>query len=124
MSGLFTQLFSSLSGADRENAAPVTDALHEVLGLNGANGISGLLGQFSNSGLSQHIQSWIGTGENAPISADDVNRVLSNEQVQALIQKTGLPIQELMPLVAKILPHAVDEATPGGQIPDSGTVNA
>jgi uncharacterized protein YidB (DUF937 family) len=124
MSGLFSEILSGLSGSDQQNAAPVKNALTDVLGLNNPNGISGLISQFSSNGLGQHVMSWIGTGQNTPITAEDVQNVLSNEQVQALIQKTGLPVEALMPLVAKLLPHTVDQATPDGQIPQGGTTNA
>ena len=124
MSGFFGQLISSLTGSEQESAAPVKNALTDVLGLNNPAGLSGLLSQFSSSGLGQHAMSWIGSGENAPVTADDVQNALSNEQVQALIQKTGLPVEMLMPLVAKLLPHAVDQATPEGQVPPTGAVNA
>jgi uncharacterized protein YidB (DUF937 family) len=124
MSGLFSEILSGLSGSDQQNAAPVKNALTDVLGLNNPNGISGLISQFSSNGLGQHVMSWIGTGQNTPITAEDVQNVLSNEQVQALIQKTGLPVEALMPLVAKLLPHTVDQATPDGQVPQGGTTNA
>ena len=124
MSGLFSQLLSGLSGSEQENAAPVKNALTDVLGLNNPQGVSGLMSQFEGGGLGQHVMSWIGGGHNVPVTADDVQNVLSNDQVQALIQRTGLPIQALMPLVAKLLPHAVDEATPDGQPPADGTANA
>jgi uncharacterized protein YidB (DUF937 family) len=124
MSGLFSEILSGLSGSDQQNAAPVKNALTDVLGLNNPNGISGLISQFSSNGLGQHVMSWIGTGQNTPITAEDVQNVLSNEQVQALIQKTGLPVEALMPLVAKLLPHTVDQATPDSQVPQGGTTNA
>jgi uncharacterized protein YidB (DUF937 family) len=124
MSGLFSEILSGLSGSEQQNADPVKNALTDVLGLNNPNGISGLLSQFSNNGLGQHVMSWIGNGQNTPITAEDVQSVLSNEQVQALIQKTGLPVEALMPLVAKLLPHTVDQATPDGQVPQGGTTNA
>jgi uncharacterized protein YidB (DUF937 family) len=124
MSGLFSQILSGLSGSEQENAGPVKNALTDVLGLNNPNGISGLVSQFSSNGLGQHVMSWIGNGQNTPITAEDVQSVLSNEQVQALIQKTGLPVEALMPLVAKLLPHTVDQATPEGQVPQGGTANA
>ena len=123
MSGFFSQILSSLTGSEQDNAAPVKNALGDVLGLNSQAGVSGLLSQFATSGLGQHVTSWIGTGSNLPITAEEVQQVLSNEQVQALAQRTGLPVQELMPLVAKLLPHTVDEATPQGQLPAAGGQN-
>ena len=120
MSGFFSQILSSLTGAEQDNAAPVKNALGDVLGLNSQAGVSGLLSQFASSGFGQHITSWVGNGSNLPITAEEVQQALSNSQVQALVQRTGLPVQELMPLVAKLLPHTVDEATPQGQAPAAG----
>ena len=55
--------------------------------------------------------------DNLPITAEQVQQVLSNDQVQAMVQRTGLPVDALLPLVAKVLPHAVDQSTPGGSMP-------
>jgi uncharacterized protein YidB (DUF937 family) len=123
MSGLIGQLLQGLEGADRDNVPAVHNALTDVLGLNTSEGVNGLLNRFGAGGLGQHVQSWVGSGGNIPITAEEVQSVLSNEQVQSLIQRTGLPVQALMPLVAKLLPHAVDQATPEGKIPESGNVN-
>jgi uncharacterized protein YidB (DUF937 family) len=121
MSGLLGRLLGALSGAEQENAAPVHGALQDTLGLNQPGGIAALVQQFAASGLGQHALSWVSSGQNIPITAEEVQQVLSNDQVQALVQRTGLPVQALMPLVAKILPHAVDHATPDGQVPEPGT---
>ncbi len=120
MSGFFSQLLSSLTGSEQDNVAPVKNALGDVLGLNSQAGVNGLLSQFASSGFGQHITSWISNGSNLPITAEEVEQALSNAQVQALVQRTGLPVQELLPLVAKLLPHTVDEATPQGQAPAAG----
>lgn len=124
MSGILGRLLGALSGSEQDNAGAVHGALQDVLGLNQSGGLGGLLQQFQNNGFGQHMQSWVGNGQNLPITAEEVQQVLSNDQVQALLQRTGLPIQALMPLVAKILPHAVDQATPDGQLPGAGTTTA
>lgn len=124
MSGILGRLLGALSGSEQDNAGAVHGALQDVLGLNQSGGLGGLLQQFQNNGFGQHMQSWVGNGQNLPITAEEVQQVLSNDQVQALLQRTGLPVQALMPLVAKILPHAVDQATPDGQLPGAGTTTA
>ena len=120
MSGILGRLLGALSGSEQDNAGAVHGALQDTLGLNQSGGLASLLQQFQSGGFGQHMQSWISNGQNLPISAEEVQQVLSNDQVQALLQRTGLPIQALMPLVAKILPHAVDQATPDGQVPETG----
>ncbi len=117
MSGILGMLVGQLTGAEQGNAEGVHSALQDVLGLGQPGGIAGLLEQFVSNGLAQHVQSWVGTGANMPITAEHVQQVLSSDQVQAMVQRTGLPIDALLPLVAKLLPHAVDTATPNGQLP-------
>jgi uncharacterized protein YidB (DUF937 family) len=118
MSGILGFLVEQLTGAEKDNAEGVHGAIQDVLGLNQAGGVAGLLEQFAANGMAEHVQSWIGTGQNLPITAEQVQQILSNDQVQAMVQRTGLPVEALMPLVAKVLPHAVDQATPDGSVPN------
>lgn len=117
MSGLLGALLGQLTSTEQNHAQNVHGALQDILGLNQPGGLANLIGQFASSGLATQVQSWIGTGSNMPITAEHVQQVLSNEQVQALVQRTGLPVDALLPLVAKLLPHAVDQATPDGTAP-------
>ena len=117
MSGIFGQIISKLVGGSADSGA-VQGALQDLLA--GQGGLNGLVQQFESSGFGGHIRSWIGTGQNLPITAEQLQQVLSNQQVQALVQKTGLPVDALMPILAKVLPHTVDQATPDGQVPASG----
>lgn len=122
MSGILGQIVGGLTGgagAGGVAGEAVQGALGELLG--GQGGISGLLQQLEGGGLGEHIRSWVGTGQNLPISAEQLQQALSNSQVQALVQKTGLPVQSLMAALAHVLPQAVDQATPDGQVPSDGT---
>ncbi len=121
MSGFLGQILASLGGGEHQQSGEaVHGALKDVLGLEQPSGIAGLIGQFAGNGFAEHAQSWISAGHNLPITAEQVQQVLSNQQVAALVARTGIPVDALMPLVAKILPHAVDHATPEGTVPDSG----
>jgi len=119
MSGLLGGLLGMLTGAEKANAEGTHSALQDILGLNQPGGIGSLINQFTNGGMGQQVQSWVGNGSNLPITADQVQKVLSNDQVQALLSRTGLSAGVLLPLVAKLLPHAVDQATPNGVPPSS-----
>lgn len=120
MSGFLGRMFGALTGEEQENAGAVHGALGDVLGINQPGGLAGLMEQFAANGMADHVKSWIGTGDNIPITAEQVQQALSNEQVAALVQRTGIPVAALMPMVAKILPHAVDHATPDGTAPEAG----
>lgn len=121
MSGLLSGLLGMFTGSEKDSADSTHGALQDVMGLNQPGGLASLVEQFASNGLGQQAQSWIGNGANLPITAEQVEQILSSDQVKALVDKTGLSTDMLLPLVAKILPHAVDQATPGGTLPGGGS---
>ena len=82
-------------------------------------GVSGLVAQFEQQGLGHVVQSWVGTGSNLPVNADQIHQVLGSTTVTQLAAKFGLNPQDLAQKLAQILPQAVDKMTPGGAIPNS-----
>ncbi len=79
-------------------------------------GVKGLAEQFQQQGLGPTIQSWIGTGENKPISPAEVHKALGSNEVQELATKLGIPPDELAAKLADVLPKAVDKLTPAGTV--------
>jgi uncharacterized protein YidB (DUF937 family) len=60
------------------------------------------------------VQSWLGNGQNMPITADQLKAVLGNAQVQDFARHLGLPVDEMLKLLAQYLPEIVDKASPNG----------
>ena len=83
-------------------------------------GIGGLQQSFAKQGMGDVVSSWIGTGQNMPVSADQIQQVLGNEQIKAFAQKAGISSEAAGPQLAALLPGIVDKLTPGGQIPQGG----
>jgi uncharacterized protein YidB (DUF937 family) len=79
-------------------------------------GVKGLVDQFQQQGLGPTIQSWVGTGENLPISPDQIHQALGSETVQQLAAKLGIPPDVLAAKLAEVLPQAVDKMTPNGTV--------
>jgi uncharacterized protein YidB (DUF937 family) len=79
-------------------------------------GIKGLADQFQQQGLGPTIQSWIGNGENLPVSPDQIHHVMGAENVQQLAAKLGIPPEELTAKMAELLPKAIDKMTPDGTV--------
>ena len=77
-------------------------------------GVKGLVDQFQQQGLGPTIQSWVGNGENLPITPEQIHQALGSETVQQLAAKFGIPPDQLAAKLAQILPQAVDKATPTG----------
>ena len=85
-------------------------------------GLSGLQQMFHNQGLGGVISSWIGTGQNLPISQDQLQSVLHSEALQNVAAKAGIDPSQLTGMMSQLLPHVVDKLTPNGQVPDSGVL--
>ncbi len=87
-------------------------------------GLGGLMTRFQQGGLADVMKSWVGSGQNQPISSAQLASVLGPEAMQALAQKTGLPQQDLAEHLSQILPTVVDKLTPNGRLPTPAEVGA
>jgi uncharacterized protein YidB (DUF937 family) len=95
-----------LAEADRGLVAYVLEILSNRQG-----GISGLAEAFQQNGLGNIVSSWIGTGGNLPVSPEQIQQVLGNEQIQAFAQKTGGSPEAASAQLAQMLPGIVDKLT-------------
>jgi uncharacterized protein YidB (DUF937 family) len=82
-----------------------------------AGGVNGILAQLQQAGLGDQVASWIGTGSNLPVSADQIKAALSSEQLASLASSFGVDISKLPEILAQHLPKAIDEASPNGVLP-------
>jgi uncharacterized protein YidB (DUF937 family) len=67
--------------------------------------------------LADQVASWIGTGNNLPISAEQIQQVLGSSYVQELAAKMGINTADVAGSLASLLPQVVDKLTPDGQLP-------
>ncbi len=79
-------------------------------------GIPGLVEQFHAKGLGAIISSWVGTGQNLPISPEQVQTALGSEQVEAIAGKAGISPDAAKSGLAQYLPQIVDHLTPNGEM--------
>ena len=80
-------------------------------------GLGGLLERFQQSGQSDIIKSWVGSGQNTPIAASQLAAVLGPSIIKALAAKSGMSEQDLTSQLSQILPNIVDQLTPNGRLP-------
>lgn len=112
-----TALQSALGG----NAENQTNNLVKgVVGMlvNNAGGISGLVDKFNQSGLGDVAASWIGKGDNKPVSPDQIVAALGQDKVAELAKEAGIPEDKGAEVLSQVLPSVVDKMTPEGEIPD------
>ena len=88
-----------------------------------AAGLAGLISQFQRAGLGHVAQSWVGNGANQPVSPQQLQSVLGDDQVQSMAVQSGMQPQDLLSQLSQHLPNAVNGMTPNGQMPDEGSVS-
>jgi uncharacterized protein YidB (DUF937 family) len=89
-------------------------------GAGGLGGLAGLVEQFQRGGLGDVMNSWIGTGQNLPVSPDQLGRVLGGDLLKQITQQSGMNQGDVLGQLSQLLPQMVDRATPEGRIPDGG----
>ena len=89
---------------------------------NQPGGLQGLVQSFHDKGMGGLVSSWISSGPNPPISADQVHQVLGGDQVKALAAKAGISPDVAGAAIAQILPGLVDKLRPNGSVPDHSNV--
>jgi uncharacterized protein YidB (DUF937 family) len=87
-------------------------------------GLGGLLEKFNQAGLGDVAKSWVGTGENAPISGDQLGQVLGGDAMSEIAAKLGMNQGDAAGSLAQMLPGLIDKLTPHGQAPAGGLGNA
>ena len=99
-------------------------ALGGLLANNGAHGgLGGLVSKFEQAGLGDVIGSWIGKGDNLPVSGGQLNDALGSDVVSGMAQKLGINASMLLPMLATLLPTLIDQLTPKGHVPEQGLGN-
>ena len=114
--GLLDSILGAVAGktASSGGANPLIGILGGLLAQSG--GLQGLANKFSQSGQGDTFSSWVGMGENQPISGGQVQKVLGSDEVNALAAKLGVDPAQASHFLAEYLPKVVDKLTPEGKV--------
>lgn len=113
-------LLSSVSGAGAGGAGG-GNLLGSILGLvQQQGGLEGLVGMLRQQGLGEHVDSWVGTGANKAVGAQQLVNALGGARVAQLAASLGIDQNEASTQLAKLLPEVVNRLTPGGKV-DAGS---
>ena len=119
--GLFDSIAGSVLGKFGGEQTGVAQIAMDLFNENG--GLNGILEKFKEGGLGETAASWVGTGENATISAEQISNILGNGTIAALAAKVGITPETLSAQIAEHLPTLVDKLTPNGEVPsESGNL--
>ena len=81
------------------------------------SGLGGLVDKFRQGGFEDIIKSWIGTGTNKQISPGQLHQALGPETVEDLSRSAGIPQDDLLSQLSRLLPDIIDKLTPEGKLP-------
>ena len=120
----FSDRAFDLGNAEAKVTGPQTKLLQAALAMlsdhGQAGGLPGLIGRFQEAGLGDVIGSWISSGQNFPISAEQIQQILGNGHLQQISEETALTQDETATHLSVLLPDLIDRLTPNGQAPEGG----
>ena len=125
--GMLDGLLGGLMGGQQQGGSnPLLQMALQMLSNNGAGngtgssgGLGGLISAFQNAGMGEQLKSWIGTGENMPISADQLSNALGSDKIRDIASQLGMSPGAVSGELADMLPQMIDKLTPNGQLPDN-----
>jgi uncharacterized protein YidB (DUF937 family) len=121
---LLNSVIGALGQAPGGGAQP--DLLGAVIGMlgqggggaaGGLGGLAGLVEKFTQGGLGDVVNSWVSTGQNLPVSPDQLSQVLGSDTLSGLAGQLGMGQGDLAAQLSLLLPQVVDRLTPNGQLP-------
>lgn len=122
--GLFDQVAGALSGSQSSGGDTLVVTIMQLVNDPKHGGLLGLVQSFQHGGLGEVVNSWVSTGQNLPISAEQISSVLGGSSLQDIAAKLGMTPEQASGQLAELLPQAVDKLTPTGQLPQGGDLLA
>lgn len=120
--GLLDQLGQAAAGmmGGGNDQNPLMQAVVGLLGQQSAvGGLGGLIQAFQKNGLGEIVNSWVSTGKNLPVSAEQIQQGLGGDLLKQLASQAGLSSEAAGSQLANLLPGLIDKLTPDGKMPDA-----
>lgn len=118
--GLFDSVAGALAGGQSGGNNALMDIVMQLVNNPQAGGLAGLVKSFQQGGLGDVVNSWVSSGQNLPISAEQLQSVLGGGALQNIAAQLGVSPEQASGSLADLLPQVVDKLTPGGQLPEGG----
>ncbi|AJC20026.1 YidB family protein [Pandoraea pulmonicola] len=115
LGGLLGGLLGGAQSPQTGAGAPATSPGDLIGALGGLGGLTQVL---ESGGLGDAVRSWVGTGANQAVSADQVTQALGpGGQLQQLANTAGVSQDEAAQQLSSLLPEVVNHLTPNGDVP-------
>lgn len=117
--GLLDGIMNAVGGQlDEKSQGGLMEQVLDLINNPETGGLSGLIDTFKSKGLGDAVSSWISTGENQPVSSDQITNSLGAGTIQTIAQKLGIPDNEVSRNLAALIPQVIDKLTPDGSVPE------
>jgi len=122
--GLLDSVVGALAGGQSGGSNPLINVVMQLINNPQTGGLGGLVQSFQQGGLGNIVNSWVSTGQNLPISAEQIQAVLGGGKMQEIASQLGVSTEQASGGLADLLPQLVDKLTPNGQVPEGGDMLA
>lgn len=114
----------ALSGQPAEGGNALLGGVLQLINNPQTGGLAGLVQNFNSNGLGDIVRSWVSTGQNLPITPEQIQSVLGSGPLQALAAQVGVDPTQLSGRLADLMPQVVDHLTPDGTVPEGNDLMA
>ena len=112
--GLFDSMAGAMMNKMMGDKAPMAKLAMELFQQYG--GLPGILQTLKNGGLSEQVDSWVGTGANLNVNAQQIGAALGGAVLAGIAGKLDMTPDELSAKVAEYMPDVVNQLTPNGVV--------
>lgn len=118
--GLLDSITNAIRGAlSGGETGPVAEQVMSALQQHGVGDVSGLVSQLEQSGLGAHVTSWVGEGQNLPITTDQVESALGAPAIASIAAKLGIDPATASQMLSQHLPAIVSHLVQNQPAPDA-----
>ena len=114
------QALGALAGGQSGGNSALLQSVLQLVNNPQNGGLEGLIQSFQQGGLGEIVNSWLSTGQNLPISAEQIQSVLGDSSLSGLAAQLGVSPEQASGSLADMLPQLIDQLTPNGQMPQGG----
>ena len=94
-----------------------------VMKLLKGGGVRKLMQNAEANGLSSEAGSWVGTGANQQVSAEQMRGVVGEDVVHQVAREAGISEDEAAGVLAQVVPQVVNGLSPNGQLPSDNDLD-
>jgi uncharacterized protein YidB (DUF937 family) len=110
----------SKTGQSPDQQQGFLSGIWELINNPDIGGLQGLIAKFKAAGLGHIADGWVSQGPNPPVTAEQLQKLFSADQLRGFAQKLGINPEDATKHLADMLPHVVDNLTPDGKLPVDG----